>query len=452
MREGVNGSEIDMQTDEINPKRPLGPVKRLLSLDVLRGLAIMGMVFLHNSTFHYGRVNELLALEEQPTFVLIMGFILLWAGIFGFISGLANAFINTKRLNKTYEENDLAAERSKLRKKLIKSAVIGFLFIFIFHWIWTLVTGNSIVKPDPNDPELRTSLIIGLIYYGEFVPIHPEIYIFASSLWMIASNVLIVVPLICFLYKKYGAEEKKNKYLFLLVSSVIIMLITPALRTALFPVMMDLVEQGGGNIALAVPLALLINDPNPIFPYLGYGLYGAAIGMAIANNEKKKTIKRVTAIFGFIWMVIGIFGVMYSGGIVIAGREDIWGQDAVYYSSLSYLLLGLFSFFMLIVFKLFEYTDEETRKRRRKRWNPVIQFGRISLTIFMLEGILAYIVRIAIEAIFPNWNMSLGAMFIFASSMLVLWYLIIRVWSKIDYKGSLEWMFKTLKYKKKSAK
>ena len=67
--------------------------KRLVSLDILRGIAILAMVFLHNAAFHYGNLNMLLAQDPLPPIIMLFGFLIMWAGIFGVISGLANAFI-----------------------------------------------------------------------------------------------------------------------------------------------------------------------------------------------------------------------------------------------------------------------------------------------------------------------------------------------------------------------
>ena len=66
--------------------------QRVVTLDILRGLAIIGMVFLHNGAFHFSGLEG--ALESPPPWLMAFGFLLLWAGLFGVVSGAANATDN----------------------------------------------------------------------------------------------------------------------------------------------------------------------------------------------------------------------------------------------------------------------------------------------------------------------------------------------------------------------
>lgn len=125
--------------------------------------------------------------------VIVFGFVLLWAGIFGVISGIANGYIIKLRAMK--------------KSTILRRAFILFFAIFFFHWIWTLVLGNSAVTKSPDDPKLSCSIVVALIYYGKFVTPKPAVYVFASALWMIASNVFLVSML---MYAMHG--KKKASY------------------------------------------------------------------------------------------------------------------------------------------------------------------------------------------------------------------------------------------------
>jgi uncharacterized membrane protein YeiB len=72
------------------------PGERVVTLDILRGAAIVGMVFLHNGAFHFRGLGA--ALESPPPWLLAFGFLLLWAGLFGVVSGAANATTALRRL------------------------------------------------------------------------------------------------------------------------------------------------------------------------------------------------------------------------------------------------------------------------------------------------------------------------------------------------------------------
>ncbi len=454
--------------------------KRIISLDILRGIAILAMVFLHNAAFHYPNIDELLEADPLPTIIVVFGFLILWAGLFGFISGSAHGYIITRRIlnsdsgtsKNSRKKGDEPVGDTKLStdkitnkpqkigqkknfppKRIIRHALFSFLIIFIFHWIWTVVTGNSIMTEDPNDPDLRTSLIIGLIYYGEIPRIHPEIYFFASSLWMIAVNVLVVGIALYYLYKKYGMENPMPVYKWLLGLSLVVFLLTPILRGFMFPVMMDLIEKGGVESIGALPLALLVNDPNPAFPFLGYGLVGAMVGIMIAQKESPKKIRLFLLIFGLIIGSAGLIGYMYSGGLIVAGRGDIWGQDAFYFSSLSYLILGIFCLIYIILLSFFDFCSVAKRKKRKNMFNSLKRPGHHSLTIFIFEGIVAISLRRLIEVFAPAWNSSIVNCIIFAVSNVFLWVVVLYYWEKVDFKYSLEYFIKELqKLMKKSPK
>lgn len=48
--------------------------ERVVTLDILRGLAILGMVFLHNGAFHFAGLEG--ALEEPPPWLILTVFML----------------------------------------------------------------------------------------------------------------------------------------------------------------------------------------------------------------------------------------------------------------------------------------------------------------------------------------------------------------------------------------
>ena len=64
--------------------------------------------------------------------------------------------------------------------------------------------------------------------------------------------------------------------------------------------MAALVAGGGAGIAAAVPAALLVNDPNPVFPFFAYGLLGAVVGASLARNEPRAPLYRMLRRSGLV--------------------------------------------------------------------------------------------------------------------------------------------------------
>jgi hypothetical protein len=194
------------------------------------------------------------------------------------------------------------------------------------------------------------------------------------------------------------------------------------------------------SILAAIPLALLVNDPNPVFPFLAYGLFGAVIGAALVRGEPRAQLYRLMGTSGLVLMICGGAGLASAGGVVMAGREEIWGQSALYFASLAYLLLGLFAWMLIGVLASFDPPAGSARAPWRPGWlRPVLRFGRLSLTVFMLEGIVGMALRIGLDAAIPGWNDALSAALVFSLGNVLLWHFVLMAWERVEYRGSLEW-------------
>ncbi len=411
--------------------------ERVVTLDVLRGLAILGMVFLHNGAFHFADLEA--ALESPPPWLVAFGFLLLWAGLFGVVSGAANATTALRRLER--EQADAGGAGSwRYPRSLVAGALQTFAILFAMHWVWTIAVGNSAVTPNVDDPNLRVTLVPGLIYYGELPRVHPESWVFASALWMIASNVLLVSLTLRWLYRRRAPRAGDPLTRSLLILGAVVLLATPLLRWLLFEPMTRLVREGGASIAAALPLALLVNDPNPVFPFFAYGLLGAIVGASLARGEPRRSLYRLMGVVGLVLLACGGAGLLSLGGVVLADREGIWGQSPVYFASLANLLLGLFAWLLVGLLAAFDPGPDSPRAPWRPRWlRALLRFGRLSLTIFMLEGILAMALRLLVDAAAPGWNARVALVLAFAAANVLLWHVLLIAWERADYRGSLEW-------------
>ena len=424
------------------------PVERIVTLDILRGAAITGMVFLHNGAFHFAGLET--ALKSPPPWLVAFGFLLLWAGLFGVVSGAAHATTTLRRLER---ERARAQTPWRYPRSLLAGAFQTFAVLFAMHWLWTLVVANSAVTPDPNDPTLRVTLVPGWMYYGSLPRIHPENYVFASALWMIAANVLLVSLTFRWLYRRDPPREGDGLTRSLLLLAALVLLATPVLRALLFEPTMALVGRGGVAILAAIPLALLVNDPNPVFPFFAYGLLGAIAGAAVVRGQLRRPLYRLLGGAGLVLVVLGGSGLLGLGGVVVAGRESIWGQSPLYFTALGYFLLGLFAWLLAGLLAAFDPPAGSGRAPWRPRWlRPILRFGRLSLTVFMLEGIVAMALRIGLDALIPGWNRSLSAVIVFALGNVFLWHGVLVAWERLDYRGSLEWWLARLRTSEERAR
>ncbi len=63
--------------------------KNILGLDVLRGIGIFTVIFLHSAFYYYDDIFQL-DFNEPPLIITLIGLLLMFAGLFAMISGLVH--------------------------------------------------------------------------------------------------------------------------------------------------------------------------------------------------------------------------------------------------------------------------------------------------------------------------------------------------------------------------
>src|SRR5665647_2075204 len=66
--------------------------ERIRSLDLVRGMAIMLIIFLHSSIYNFARIH-LLDFSNSPIIVVLMSFMALWGGVFIIYSMTVNTLM-----------------------------------------------------------------------------------------------------------------------------------------------------------------------------------------------------------------------------------------------------------------------------------------------------------------------------------------------------------------------
>ena len=104
--------------------------------------------------------------------------------------------------------------------------------------------------------------------------------------------------------------------------------------------------------------------------------------------------------------------------------------------------------------KFIDYQPEATRDNRMKWLEPLVTVGRLTLTIFILEGLLSVSLQRLIAPVWVNWNASVGNAALFGFITLAVWGVIIVIWKRNNFAGSVEWtsawLVKTLSGQKSS--
>ncbi len=391
-------------------------MKRLGGLDLVRGVGILCVVLLHSATFHYQAISEV-DFDDPPLVITVIGFLLMWAGLFAILSSAAYAYSSALRV----EEG-----RSTPARVAANYAKAGLLML-VLHYLYFIGFAPKLLDVEGGNHQF--ALLPGLIVAGRFPPIYPDRVFYSTALSMTAWNLLLTGPLIGWLLKR---GPKARRAAFLLGGLGTLVVVLSLVRLPLYPLTVQAIDEGRWLAALL--LGFLFNKNNPILPYLGFGLFGSALGLSLAQSEKPRRVLGWFAIIGALWLAAGIVGLTLLPDTMLEREVDLFWYFIVL------LQLGLFLLLVVLALYLFDYGPERLRDTLTRVLRPARQAGAVSLSIFMLETVLSQIgVRIA-DALLPGWSLSINACLLFGAINALLWLGIVRVWGRLGFRYGLEWL------------
>ncbi len=329
----------------------------------------------------------------------------LWGGVFIIYS----SFINAYKSYSNVHDGEIREQQRFLR-------ISALVYIFI-HFALVLVFGRWANDFVHNKPDM--TLIAASIRNGSLIMPSIKKLFDGSSVLTIAMNLLLLSFLIPAIYKIKKNQGVRKIVLLLLISGMLIMVLS-FVRVTLHP-MMDPTESSQ-NFMITFLFTLFLANPYPLTPYIAYGLFGIVFGILYAGNNKR-LLYPLAAILSTAFVIFGFIG-MASHDKSISVPDLFW-----YYKT--HFELGIFFLFLLLSLAL---------NRFRFTHIPLIGwFSRISLTIYMFETLISELVRLPALKFFPNWNQSINGSLLFGAFNVLLWMIILIIWSRIDFKYSLEY-------------
>jgi len=391
--------------------------KRLYSLDIFRGIAIMMVIIFHRFMYDWPGADFFFTDPQGflkiPWFTAIMFFAGM-GGIFSTISGVVTGYSTHNKISS-----------GKGNKKMIfYAALFSFLWLTVIDYLRKFLFSTK----SYFEGEFLFGLVTGSLLEGTLIVPQLELLYYTSTLAIIGISGFVVPALMILLSRKGGIEKvRRTKFIFGALAAVFL-IVTPFLSIILDPIVVDLFVSG--NYLLGFLLALLVSPYFPIFPILAYALLGGIIGISLARDEKKRNVTIIWLLFGFLMLSIGNY-------ILISALTRFHFYN---YNFVRFMQLGVYIMIIIILLRLVDLKSEEKQEKIAKRFSPVIMFGRASLTIFVLEAFLATIFHVILNLINPLWNSEPVVVLIFGIFNLAVWWIILHFWQKIDFKGSVEWM------------
>ncbi|MFW9952168.1 MAG: hypothetical protein ACFFKA_18760 [Candidatus Thorarchaeota archaeon] len=455
-------------------------MRRFASIDFLRGIAIVLMIFLH-VILHVLDINGMLAQINDIPMVNIVAFIIL-----PFLGGLAGFFLMVSAIgNMISMYRHLQAGKSV--KDLIIRQIMGGVLLLIFAMISESILGiHGII------PNLMRSLndVSGwdwspILYRGyHFETIH-------TIAWCIILNGIVQG----ILSRKGGWKNPKKLLKIYIILIVVIVALTPLMWWLVdlaipgYPWADWLINPINGNpVDVQYPFlgvsewwkfithfffAAIAGKEEPLFPYLAVSFMGSILGIILAQprevvREKWLKLPKRTMKIGFIMFLIGSIGLainlillmvevnidaalnLYKG---LAFHRNWVPENPDIPSSILPVLGWLFQFLSLngaaiclimVVVRVVEFRGRGKKFADKTRFFR--RFGFVAFTMYNLQWIYLFIWFLISTLIYGTPYLPLdwaGTFLTMAITFLILHGLLL-LWERAKYKGSLEWTMGTI--------
>ena len=401
--------------------------RRILSIDILRGLGIMVIIVIHR--IHYTwtgmRNDEILHSQFSGPWAPVLVFTIVlftMAGVFYFISGLVNAHALCGRV---------ISGKSSVKKAML-GGVAGGLWIFLMNFVQRIFFMNGFLASEPGtDPRFPVGLLTGLVRDPDQVSFSWTQVTDPGTLSLIGLVVVFVSLFLGALLYFRTRFSKNRMIVILVVLAVVAFLLSPFSKFYLRPVYTQLFDAGRYFFAGCVGQ---VCQEFGLLPYLGYGFIGSVFGISIATGDTYRKFRSLSLLIAFSLIIAG------SISILAFQREDPFGRGCIG-SGICLIELGLFILILLWLYKLVDNCDDQKYETRKRRTTNIRRFGMLALTVYILEPLVAETFRKIADALFgAGWNDHLQWVLLFGAFLLGLWWLILKRWERANFRGSFEWL------------
>lgn len=443
-------------------------MKRYVTIDFLRGVAIFMMIILHMIS-HMLDIDSLINSLDTIPIINIVALVVLpylggLAGFFLMISAIGNMVSMQKHLQKGRSVKDL----------VFKQVMGGILLLF-----FAMLTEGSIgyLGAIGNffknlDDLSMVKWSIALYRWNHFETIH-------TIAWCVIINGIVQG----ILSRNDQWKNIKRQVITYAVLAVIVVVLTQPiwdLVATLVPgypwkivdgeqIYTPVLGQASFWEIIRAPfLTPLAASIEPIFPYLAISFVGSIIGLKLSQPKEEidKSFPKkmmfgglITWIIGSIGVVVVIITVMDSEGIDTALNlyKDIsfhrhWAPDKNSYVPVlawvwQFLTLNGFGLMgIMLMFRLVEFRGRS--EQFAKKTTFIRRFGFVAFTNYAYQWIywiVWYLFTIAI-GLPPYSRLNWGLMAIMLLLGLGVYHIILRLWEKARYIGSIEWCIASIAY------
>ncbi|RMH16154.1 MAG: DUF1624 domain-containing protein [Gammaproteobacteria bacterium] len=416
-------------------------VRRSLTIDFLRGFAIWMMIVLHNFQHLYDvkTLTDPDYLLTLPVYIILpvifLAYLGSWAGLFLLISMSANVIAFDRRIQQ-------GVDITKLRNRQLMNgfAILVIAFITEMFTTYAGLAGNLYT---------RRKFEWFNIYRGLFN---------WETLNAVGLSIVITSLLLHRLYKDGGDQKVGRNIGVLAVLSFLVIALEPVVnylirrfiylwwtyafdeRQYKLNSQTNFFSNNVVETLFRIPVIALNGHLEPLFPFLGTAFVGTIFGIVLSQEVQRRSYPKYGILFGLALIGLALFMAAFGFdpmNVTLGFRPD----SAWYLLGLGGQVLTL-SVFLYFV----EYRGNTVGFKKISRyWR---RWGMLALTIYAFQPI-DIPLREFIHVVFglpTNKNHTLNEFQTLFVTIMVLIYLdiILRLWSRVNFKYSWEWIIVNL--------
>ncbi len=415
-------------------------MKRIISLDFLRGLAMIFMLAFHvliHVSWHaqasnYSNLQAIIDSGLLWLFVII--FILAnFRALFLMVSMSVHAYILTKTMNK---EN-------------AKSILIKNLFFAFMLYLVALFTEGIAA----NWGVLGRS-----IQLGRWAPEYINRVMHFETLNSISVSIAIIT-LVFYGFVSSGIISNKKKTLSILTGLAVLIVIISAIILPLVEVWFpgyygDALLSGQyqfhsvGEFFLKLLLSALFGVEQPILPFMCTTFIGGIVGYQLAQEDVKRDMPKKGMLIGLL--------IIASGAIVLLSDMRQFKVEFDVFPTWFYLITtGLQIIILMAVLRMVEFSERVTKSDKLQKFVKKTawarRWGLVSLSLFVWQVYPEFLMRWlgnvvtggTVEFFIRGQAGGLPSISMIIVVVIV-WDLLIRLWEKAKFKYSFEWIMATI--------
>ena len=336
------------------------------------------------------------------------------------MSGGSHLFRWTERISaKT------AAPR-EMRRSLLLTGVI----LIVLNFVYFQALGPTLL--DIPGGRHQYAFLNGLIETGRLPVFSWERLFYNTSLSMLGWNCILVGLLAPALFPS-GKVRPGLRTPALLAGIGAVLALSSWIRIPAYPAVEQAVKQP--DLLVAFLGSALFNKNDPLLPYLGFALIGCALGHAFAQDIPRRRLRLAGGVFSLVWLAAGAIGyILLPDTMLERSVDEMWFAIIV-------MQVGLFSLLVLVVWSLSDVNGASpARGVRGATAGPLALCGRASLTIFIWETPVRSLYAMLWDAVAPGWSRSIPVVVLFGLTMSAIWVLVVLVWRRARFIGSVEWV------------